>query len=588
MDKKVKEILAKFEKAKAQRQLKDPKWQELDMFDRGEQWDTKKMPPWIPRPVTNYIHLVKTMKRAAFAIKNPKGKLRPVSPSEIQDVEELQKGYDYYWKKINCRKVIRDVIETSRLLGSGIAQLYWNEDTGVKGGSGHLYEGEIGIKEIDPSSFFPDPTARSLEDCQYVDIVDRVPLEWIKRQPNFKNTSKIEEQRDMTDQDSGDIYMRDSTAHKNKGMVLFIQHFEKYRNSDGGWNYKVTYVAGETIVHEIDPLEPNCYPFEILHDFKQRKDFWGKGSCEVILENQKLINKVESIIALLGTHLQNPQTIVDRRSGINPADVARYGSTPGKTWLSNMRPDMAMTWRQPPPIPQVLFQLKETAEKNIRDITGLTAAYMGQNVGSLQTSSGVNALIDRSTLRDNDQMYDIEQFVERLSRKLIMFITSKHIETRMIRIDEEEGNEEISENNFIPFTGSDYHGLDFDFYIDVSAQAPVTQQRAKEEANQLLTIQGQYQFDPAIMTPKEYIKQSDIQYKDEIIARMDRDELMSKSQMLQEIVMMANEALQGGVPPEEVSQMSLAMLQQRMEQREQGIGSTVNAGQIQQRQGAPV
>jgi hypothetical protein len=75
------------------------------------------------------------------------------------------------------------------------------------------------------------------------------------------------------------------------------------------------------------------------------------------------------------------------------------------------QPHKRLQYVDPPQIPQVLFNMLENAKANIREITGLSEAYMGQSVGSLQTSSGVNSLIDRSTMRDRDQMYDIELYM---------------------------------------------------------------------------------------------------------------------------------------------------------------------------------
>lgn len=588
-DKKALQILEKFKKARTQRQLKDDKWKELDLFDRGEQWEVSKLPSWLPKPVTNFIHLVKTTKQAALAIKNPTGKLRPVSPLDIQAVEELQKGYEYVWQKSNARKAVREAIGTSKLLGTGIVQIFWQEDTGVIGGTGHRYEGEIGVKEIDPSSFYPDPSATSLDECRFIHIVEKRPLEWLKSHPTFKSKlAGIKDVSQLVDNEIGEIYTRDTTAHKNDGQVAFHQHFEKYRNKEGMWAYKVTYVAEEKVLHVIDPLEPACYPFSILYDFPQRKDFWGKGTCELIIENQKIINKVESIIALLGTHLQNPQTIVARNAGIDPKEVAKYGSAPGKVWVSSItRPDQSMTWRQPPPIPQTLFQLAQQAAQNIRDVTGLTDAYLGQTVGSLQTSSGVQSLIERSSMRDNDQMIDVEFFIEDLSRKLIMFITSKMNETRMIRTNLED-SETVTEEDFQPFRGTDYADIEFDFFIDVSAKAPITRERMKEEANQLLTIQGQYGFMPSVITPQEYIKRTEMVDGDQIIERMNREEFENASQILEQVLAMVNEAYMNQLPPEEVAQMAQAMLHQKIAEKQQGIGNA-NTSQIQQQQqGTPV
>lgn len=573
-----KEILAKYRKAREKRQLKDPVWKELDAFDRGEQWDLNgNVPKWVPKPVTNFVHLVKTTKRAALAMENPTGQLRAQSPADVAPIETLQKIYEFVWDKTRSRKTVRECIETSKLLGTAIAQVYWDENTGVLGGTGGMYEGEIKVKQVDPANFYPDPTAFTIDDCQFIHIVERKPVEWLKKHPIF-GSSEVES-RIVADNERGEIYHRDDAAVTKDGLVDFHQHFEKKQNSEGGYTYSVTYLAGEKVVHKIEKLEPNCYPFAILYDFQQRHEFWGMGTCGLILDNQKLINKVESIIAMIGTLLQNPQRVVSKQSGINPKEAAKYSSAPGKVWVANGDAARAMHWLTPPQIPPSLFNLAEQAKQNIREVTGLTESYMGQSVGSLQTSSGVNSLIERSTMRDRDQMYDLELFIEQLSHILIKFITAKYTEPRFMRILESEEDQPYFEK----FIGADYADLDYDFHIDVSAKAPISRAKKQEEARHLIEMQGQYGLEPRIITPQEYIKFSDFSDKKRILDRMNKEEVQNKVQMLTEVANMMHEAMMSDLPPEEVQQMATAMVDQKLNEAEKGIGSA-NSGQHQQMQ----
>src|SRR5690606_5435859 len=213
-------------------------------------------------------------------------------------------------------------------------------------------------------------------------------------------------------------------------------------------------------------------------------------------------------------------------------------------------------------IPQALFNLAEQARLNIREITGLTEAYMGQTVGSLQTSTGVNSLIERSTMRDRDQMYDLELFVEQLTHIIIQFIIEYYSETRIARI--------LGDNNepeFFEFKGTDYRDVAYDIKVDVSAKAPVTKVRKQEELDKLLNIQGQYQFSPAIITPQEYVEESDFIDSEKFVERMNMEEIRSAEAIMTETLQMMTEAQQQGLPQEEIAQMAQAMLLQRFEQK---------------------
>lgn len=146
----VKKVMRRLEKSKKHKQPYIPTWTELDEFYRGDQYKNSKLPPWVPKPVTNFIHLVVTTKRAAMAGDNPMATLRPLGPDDVRKISNMQKIYEWAWKRTKARALVRDNIETSRLLGTAIGHVYWNENTGVKGGTGALYEGEIEVKEIDP------------------------------------------------------------------------------------------------------------------------------------------------------------------------------------------------------------------------------------------------------------------------------------------------------------------------------------------------------------------------------------------------------------------------------------------------------
>lgn len=582
--KEVSKILEKFHQAKRQRQKKDSKWQELDAFDRGEQWELggRKLPSWIPKPVTNYVHLVKTTKRAALAIENPEALILGQSPQDHELAKDLQKVVSFVWQQMKARMTVRDCLETAKLLGTAIAQIYYEDDGTVKGGKGGKYQGEIKIKQIDPASFYPDPNAFRLEDCEYIHIVRRRPIEWVKKKFGVSDIKPS----DHAHNEQGEIYQRMYSSERKDQIVDFHEHYEKVPNKKeiGGFSYYVTYVAGDKIVRERTKLKPNCYPFAILYDFPQRQDFWGQSTCEVILDNQKLINKVESIMALIGTLLQNPQKLIDKRSGINPKEAVKYGSTPGHAWVSNIDVDKAMKWQEPPQIPPTLFNLAEQARANIREITGLTEAYMGQTVGSLQTSSGVNSLIERSTMRDRDQMYDFEVFIEDLTNLIIKFIIEYYTEERIGRVLKSPDQEP----EFFTFVGKEFEDLRYDIYVDVSAKAPISRLRRQEELDKLLTLQGQMQFDPPVITPQEYMRKSDYIDGEDLIERMNMDEIQSAEAIMQDTLQMMIEARENGLPDEEVAAMAQAMLEARFAEKHGGVGSTSeNAGEMQMRQGQP-
>jgi hypothetical protein len=241
----------------------------------------------------------------------------------------------------------------------------------------------------------------------------------------------------------------------------------------------------------------------------------------------------------------------------------------------------AITYVEPPQIPQVLFNMLENAKANIREITGLSEAYMGQSVGSLQTSSGVNSLIDRSTMRDRDQMYDIELYIQDLSNLIIDFMVEYYEDERWIRVMGENPNE----YSFERFVGSEYKDLEYDVFIDVSAKAPITRMKQAQDAKELLNMQGQYAgaFKTSLMTPQELMRAMDFTNKEEIIQRMNVEELRNKDEELTNILNQSFSMLSQGATPDNVIQAALDQLHEMDQQK--GLGSASNSNNVQMAQG---
>lgn len=310
-------------------------------------------------------------------------------------------------------------------------------------------------------------------------------------------------------------------------------------------------------------------------------------------------------MAMIGTMLQNPQKLIKKGSGINPQKARDYSMAPGMVWVVNDNIPLsdAMQWQDVPQIPQALFNLAEAAKANIREITGLNEAYMGQSVGSLQTSSGVDSLIDRATLRDRDQMVEIEEYIEQLSRLIIAFITTYYVDERYMKIIEDPMRP--NDATFKEFIGRQYADIEFDFHIDVSGKAPITYMRRQQEAKELLNLQGQYAFDPPLIKPQEFMHLSDFTNKRDIIDRMNKDEQFNMVQKLTTALQMSQEAMASGLDPAQAAQMAVQQVMQMQAGQApvdpfnpsgspatmagvgQGIGSAannLNSGQIQQQQ----
>lgn len=578
---KVEWVLAEFEKMKQARRRADKKWTELDAFDRGEQWDLSsiKMPSWIPRPVTNYIYVVKSVKKASLVDNVKEGTLLPLSPEDAVKIEQLDKLKKAKWRKLSVPDIIRKTADRAVLLGTGVTFVGYDPDF-IGGSTNTRYEGELVIKAIDPSGFYIDPIAYSIETARYCAIAERVSFDYIQK--HFPKKAKKFKDKIMklhnTSDSVGEIYNRDYNTNQ-EDAITFLTFY--YRNTAGRIGYM--YIANGVEVGSSEDSYMQDFPFAILYNIRQVNDFWGKSICELILDNQKIVNKVESIIASMGVMLQNPPTFVNTDSGIDIKKYTMYRNAPSTVWGVRGDPRLAIYTQPLPEIPSTLLQLNEVAKNNIKEIAGLTEAYMGDSVGSLTTSTGVNSLINRSKIRDKDQQFELDSYVERLTRLMVDTLLNTMQVPQTFRIDNNDPNVEQA-YEFAEINPIDYTNINYDFWVSIHDSTAQTPEKLQEDAMQAMQMQMQFQPSVPLITNEEFISAMNWSetFKETILSRLREDDIENQKNKVIEIMSLVGEATDPesemyGMSTEDIVQAGLQIL--RPEPQKLG-----NVGDVQQAQ----
>ena len=568
------------------RQRKDSLWIELDAFDRGEQWTQKGvMPSWIPRPSSNYINKVKRYKTGSLVLENYMGELKPLAPENEPQIWMLQRFYEQLFDKLNVKYHLLDALRTSRLLGTGILYVGWDENY-IGGTRGHLFQGEILVKEIEPSTFFIDPAAFDLEEALYCGTFVRTTVDQLMADPSIekKMKKKFKENRKMSgygmqsEQDRGEIYANRDYSSYQDHIVDLITYYYKVPQ-DEGFTINVCTVADGIKIKEVEGIQPNLFPFVILRQHKQRQDFWGISDAQLILPNVKMINKVQSIIGTLATLYQNPQKIVFEGAGIDPRIVSKYGNAFGLVFLSKS-PDLQNVIRNVDvaDIPQTLLAYIEFLKRDIEDFTGMTDFATGANSRSVQTSGGIQSMIERSLVGDQDEYTLFEQFVEKLTYLLLSNAIEYYTDNRVVRMRDTNPNND-AEYEYIPFRASEFAELAWDFSLDIVKKIRHNDQTRQETMRMLSEWQLQYSPDLQIVTPEDIVKAFDPPNRDAILERLVKDKQQKSYDTAAQVVQEVVQALDNGYDPEMVAEIVYNVLnpeQQKMgdvQKRQQGISN---------------
>ena len=590
---KIKKYYTRFINANNAVMTKHETWRNLDLFDRGQQWDGANLAPWVPKPVTNFIRYFRTLKRANLASAIPAAHFYAEHPADIETVKNLQKAYEHVWYMEKVDRTVRRCIDRSILQGTSIAYVY-NDDTYVGGKyygeedpDNHLYVGKICVKRIPNGNFFPDPNAYSLEECKFVEITEVLPLKEVKNTPAYqKYAGKKLEETTIADLDfntdaSGDFYTRTNTKLntsltnvKGDELVTVHTHWERYRTKEGKWKVDVSYYLrnADFFLLRIEDVKPSEYPFAIMYDEEEENDFWGRSTCEDVIENSKIVNRTAQTAAIIATLHQNPQKVIWKESGINAQEMAKTGNMPGKTWNSNVPASQAVNYVQPPDISRSLFEVEDRLKNDMKEIVGLSEAYTGQSVGSLTTSTGVNSLIERSSIRDKDKMVQIDAFVEQISYLIILNIM--HGWDRVRPIMTVQANGEPRYDLYEPIDSITMDNLELRVKSNIYTKAPITQASKRQQADKLMQMQGQFQYDPPLITPEEWLKFQEFDMQEEIMKRMEEDR---KKKDQNSVDNLAKQALELGV-------MINEMLQQGISLQDAQVEAMKRAQEMQQQQ----
>lgn len=582
-----KKIWEKVREAVSYRQTNyDTAWKELDAFDRGDQWSISgAMPSWIPKPSTNYIAKVKKFKTGNLILDDYMGELKPLAPENAPQIWMLQRFYEQIFDKLNLKHHITDVIRTSRLLGTGILYVGWDENY-IGGTRGHLYQGEILVKPIEPSTFFVDPKAFSLEEALYCGTFIRTTKEHIMMDPSIEDDKKkeFEMNRAMAgtsmggQNDRGEIYYNRDYGTYQEDVVDLVTYYEKKPNENGiGHTICVKYIADGVLIKEIEQIAPNHFPFIILRQHKQRQDFWGISDAQLILPNVKMINKVQSIIGTMATIYQNPQKIVYEGSGIDPRIISKYGNAFGLVFLSKY-PDLANAMRNVPvpEIPRALLEYIQFLKNDIEDFTGMSQFAAGTGAGSIQTAGGIESMIQRSLVGDQDEFALFELFLEQVSYAVLLNAMQYYTDDRVMRMRTTDPNNDW-EYEFIPFQAEEFQNLAWDFSIDIIQKIKNNDQNRRQTMQMLSEWQLQYSPGVPIVTASDIVKAFNPPGRDAILTRIEQEEKNKQFETAAAIVQQVLQGAEAGYSPEMIAEIVFTTLNPQsqgmgdVQKRQQGL-----------------
>lgn len=557
----------------------------LDGTDRGKMWDVvrARFPRYQLTPDSNWVNYIKENLVASIYTTGRYAQLMPKSDEDISFVVEFNSALETIWDNIKAEYYQFLAGERAALLNIGITQVGWDK-TLIGGTKNHWYQGDIKFKNIDPMKFRRDPYADTFDNAEFCYYYDDYSLSIIKSKELYKDRlAEIEKAIGTLDNTNSLIEaitpatdrQKKSTTSSNYHRVTYF--YSVYNDDSEKEGYKIAEIHlldDEYVLYCNKDLKPRMLPFAILYCNEPAGDIVGTSEPAKQFQSNLAYNLLNSIYATHAYKAQRPPRFVNADSGINLRQFAKYGNDADKTFIVRGDATTAVHYAQFPQLPPELLQVKQDLGRDIKECSGIDEMYAGKNTGSIQTTGGMDTLMEATSQRDNQKLLLYEEYTKRLTElvvnNLVQFgdkrsytvtdpITQK---TKMVTFDFPKIDDDIR----------------FRYSLDIDTYLPRNKARLAMIANMLLEKQAQYKPDPEIITVEEWLLMQDIPFKDMIFKRMGIQRNTRITEQVAQTLEMFATLVEGGVEPDLAVEQVANQLQ--ADQQMTTLGNTATAQDI--------
>ena len=560
----------------------------LDGTDRGKLWDTirAKFPKYQLTPDSNWINYTKENLVASIYTTGRYATLMPKSNADIQFVVEFNSALETIWDNIMAEYYQFKAGERAALLNIGITQVGWDKNL-IGGTKNYWYQGDIKFKNIDPMKFRRDTYADVFDNSDYCYYYDDYSLTMIKSKEIYKKRmSEIEKAigklqsngvlSDIVPANTDRQKTNTTTTNYHKLTYFYLKYAVDAKEAKEGFKIAEIHLLDDQYVLYCNPdLKPRMFPFAVLYCNDPAGDIVGASEPAKIFQSGLTYNLLNSIYATYAYKAQRPPRFVNAGSGINIRQFAQYGNDADRTFIVNGDATKAVHYAEFPTLPAELLTVKQDLGRDIRDCSGIDEIYAGKNTGSIQTTGGMDTLMEATSQRDNQKILLYEMYSKRLTELVVNNLIEfgdKRTYTILDPITQQ------SKEVVLDFPEVD-DDIRFRYTLDIQTYLPKNKARLATIANMLLEKQAQYKPDPEIITVEEWLLMQDIPFKDMIFKRMGIQRNTTITEQVAKTLEMFAGLVDAGMNPDTAVEQVANQLQ--ADQQMTTLGNTASAQDIQ-------
>jgi hypothetical protein len=258
----------------------------------------------------------------------PEAKLLPEREETAYVAEEISDLVAYILYHANWPETYASIMEDAAVTGTGIAQIYWDDD--MEDG-----DGMVNVMPVHPEDFYPDPAYENIQDGRGIFLASRVTVAWVM--DHFPEDGKYvrPDKSTLVDDYSDPVY---EAPGGDDSTILLEFWYKTYDAKKRKNRVHKALMAGRALLFstELEYGGPKkgeyaqgvyahgLYPFVL---FKYRSVFrrpFGTGMIHDYQSQQDAIDRYLKYIDDNARVSSKPKTYIRRSAGINPEDVSDY------------------------------------------------------------------------------------------------------------------------------------------------------------------------------------------------------------------------------------------------------------------------
>lgn len=479
-----------------------------------------------------------------------------------------------YLPKPQYKFCFSDAIKYSRGYPMSISLIGWDDNAIL--GSETNFTGDITCENIPLDSFYWDPSANDIDNCEYVWISKILPYRKIDdfvSKLKIKNLKLLEAfyitENSTSPKTNGTSDLANNQVLINNGAIELITIYKK-EVKDKKTKIKLYHVVGGTYVIAEQVYDIPYLPFSILKEHGVPNSFTGVSSVMLALPHIKQKYFIDGVCNNIALTMKNPIYLVSNSSGINGGDLIDYSTTDaGKAITTNDNPQTSVALVQSPSIQNDMLVWRQQLDAEISK--AINASDIN-NFGSKLSGSAVQNVIEQSTIKENTSIVELEKYLVRFVRIMLSFIKVKLSEkkgelTFRAKVTKDTNDSQDVLNEFISLTGDEFVKLEADILIDTSLLRTSKQQKQQQDLLQLYQMELQYKGKADITTLKDIVISLNLPNKEAVISRMIQESEQNKAQQAVQLVEGVTQLMQMPEAAElGVEEATMIVLQQLQEQ----------------------